>query len=135
MRTSYTATIIWTMFFIVFFAYFFVTASIVAFEDGFDDTVIERGYPSDFEKASRWTWQEYIIWMCSWMPEVGMNTQFKSIQEKLSLPVENEGSESDDENQGEESQQKLHRRPYLFQIANRRFYIPEFKLCPSRSKQ
>lgn len=36
MRNNYNFTIIWTMVFIVFFAYFFVSASIVAFEDGFD---------------------------------------------------------------------------------------------------
>ena len=59
----------WTMVFIVFFAYFFVTASIVAFEDGFDQTVNEKGYPSDFEDASKWTPTEYVIWAISWMPD------------------------------------------------------------------
>ena len=54
MRNNYFFTITWTMIFIVFFAYFFVTASIVAFEDGFDETVNEKGYPADFEKASKW---------------------------------------------------------------------------------
>ena len=48
MRANYNFTIVWTMIFIVFFAYFFVTASIVAFEDGFDETVNEKGYPNDF---------------------------------------------------------------------------------------
>ena len=56
MRNNYNFTIMWTMVFIVFFAYFFVTASIVAFEDGFDQTVNEHGYPSDFENASQWTY-------------------------------------------------------------------------------
>ena len=42
------------MSFIIFYAYFFVTASIVAFEDGFDTTVNEKGYPADFEKSSKW---------------------------------------------------------------------------------
>lgn len=83
MRTSYWATIIWTMCFIIFFAYFFVTASIVAFEDGFDVTVIERGYPSDFEKASWWSYKEYIIWILSWMPECGMKSKFDAIVDKL----------------------------------------------------
>ena len=39
MRSNYSFTLVWTMVFIVFFAYFFVTASIVAFEDGFDETI------------------------------------------------------------------------------------------------
>jgi len=69
MRSNYGFTIIWTMGFIIFFAYFFVTASIVAFEDGFDETVNERGYPDDFKQASQWTTEEYIIWMCSWFPQ------------------------------------------------------------------
>lgn len=134
MRTSYTATIIWTMFFIIFFAYFFVTASIVAFEDGFDDTVIERGYPSDFEKASRWTWQEYIVWMCSWMPEVGMDKRYEEICKSFKVGEDDLDNESDDENQGDESQQNNH-RPYIFRINDRYLYVPEFKLCPQRSKK
>lgn len=67
------------MVFIVFFAYFFVTASIVAFEDGFDQTVNEHGYPSDFENASQWTPTEYAIWALSWLPE----NQFKLAVDKL----------------------------------------------------
>lgn len=55
MRNNFIFTIIWTMAFIIFFAYFFVTASIVAFEAGFDETVNERGYPKDFVDASPWT--------------------------------------------------------------------------------
>ena len=39
MRSAYWFTIIWTMIFIIFFAYFFVTASVVSFEDGFDEAV------------------------------------------------------------------------------------------------
>ena len=54
MRNNYNFTIAWSMTFIVFYAYFFVTASIVAFEDGFDETVNEKGYPADFEKTSKW---------------------------------------------------------------------------------
>ena len=54
MRNNYWFTFLWTMLFIIFFAYFFVTASIVAFEDGFDDTVIQKGYPNDFKNASQW---------------------------------------------------------------------------------
>lgn len=68
MRNNYWFTIGWTMMFILFFAYFFVTASIVAFEDGFDDTIKEKGYPKDFGEASRWTWEEYVIWGINWMP-------------------------------------------------------------------
>ena len=40
------------MVFIAFFAYFFLSASIVGFEDGFDQTVNEKGYPEDFEVSS-----------------------------------------------------------------------------------
>lgn len=69
MRNNYYFTIAWTMAFIVFFAYFFVTASIVAFEDGFDETVNEKGYPADFEKASKWKPSQYILWSMTWLPE------------------------------------------------------------------
>ena len=69
MRSNYSFTVIWTMAFIVFFAYFFVTAAIVAFEDGFDETCREKGYPDDFREASRWSPQEYLVWMFSWLPE------------------------------------------------------------------
>ena len=48
MRNNYNFTIMWTMVFIVFFAYFFITASIVGLEDSFDETVKEKGYPMDF---------------------------------------------------------------------------------------
>lgn len=48
MRTNYVFTFFWTMSFILFFAYFFVTSSIVALEDGFDETIKEKGYPEDF---------------------------------------------------------------------------------------
>ena len=65
------------MAFIVFFAYFFVTASIVAFEDGFDETVKEKGYPSDFEKASMWSPNEYLIWALSWLP----NDKLKKVKD------------------------------------------------------
>ena len=69
MRNNYYFTIAWTMTFIVFFAYFFVTASIVAFEDGFDETVNEKGYPADFEKASKWKPSQYVLWSLTWLPE------------------------------------------------------------------
>jgi hypothetical protein len=59
----------WTMVFIVFFAYFFISASIVGLEDGFDQTRNEKGYPMDFATASQWTNKEYIIWGSSWMPK------------------------------------------------------------------
>jgi hypothetical protein len=67
------------MAFIIFFAYFFVTASIVAFEDGFDETVKEKGYPSDFEKASAWKPEEYLIWALSWLPEDKLNLVKKKV--------------------------------------------------------
>jgi hypothetical protein len=54
MRNNYYFSIAWSMSFIVFYAYFFVTTSIVTFEDGFDTTVNEKGYPADFEKSSKW---------------------------------------------------------------------------------
>jgi len=57
------------MIFILFFAYFFVTSSIVSLEDGFDETIREKGYPADFSGASGWTSKEYAIWACSWLPE------------------------------------------------------------------
>lgn len=56
------------MLFILFFAYFFVTASIVALEDGFDETIKEKGYPQDFAKSSGWTQYQYMIWALSWLP-------------------------------------------------------------------
>lgn len=68
MRANYNFTILWTMSFIVFFAYFFVTSSIVAFEDGFDETVKTKGYPADFIDASRWGKDEFIIWAIDWIP-------------------------------------------------------------------
>lgn len=54
-RNAQTFTIVWTWLFILFFAYFFVTASIVAFEDGFDVTVQQKGYPEDFNKSAHWS--------------------------------------------------------------------------------
>ena len=54
MRNHFWFTIIWTMLFIIFFAYLFITASIVAFEDGFDEAIKARGYPEDFVEASHW---------------------------------------------------------------------------------
>ena len=69
MRTNYSFTVMWTMAFIIFFAYFFVTSSIVAFEDGFDETIKEKGYPQDFASASSWDTKEYIIWATSWLPD------------------------------------------------------------------
>jgi hypothetical protein len=46
-----------------------VTASVVAFEDGFDETVQEKGYPADFQQASVWTLTQYILWALDWLPE------------------------------------------------------------------
>jgi len=68
-RNNYYFTIAWTMFFIIFYAYFFVTASIVAFEDGFDETLNEKGYPADFEKSSKWKYWQYILWSLTWLPD------------------------------------------------------------------
>jgi hypothetical protein len=82
MRSSFNFTIMWTMSFIIFFAYFFLTSSIVGVEDGFDVTCQERGYPSDFAKASKWSPQEYIIWMCATLPK---NT-FKKVMDVLEYP-------------------------------------------------
>ena len=69
MRANYSFTLVWTMVFIVFFAYFFITASIVAFEDAFDETINQKGYPNDFQEASKWELEEYIRWTIAWMPE------------------------------------------------------------------
>ena len=80
MRNNYNFTIAWTMVFIVFFAYFFISASIVGFEDGFDQTVIESGYPMDFQNASMWTWEEYVIWGSSWMPRPIFNFIVEKIE-------------------------------------------------------
>ena len=69
MRNNYNFTIAWSMTFNVYYAYFFVTASIVAFEDGFDETLNEKGYPADFEKSSKWKYWQYILWTLTWLPE------------------------------------------------------------------
>ena len=69
MRSNFTFTIMWTQTFIMFFAYFFVTSSIVGFEGGFDETIKEKGYPNDFNKASKWTVKEYAIWAVSWLDQ------------------------------------------------------------------
>jgi hypothetical protein len=66
------------MIFILFFAYFFVTSSIVALEDGFDETIREKGYPEDFRGASGWSNKEYAIWAFSWLSESQM-VRFKEI--------------------------------------------------------
>ena len=68
MRANYNFTLLWTMLFIIFFAYFFVTSSIVSFEDGFDETVKTKGYPADFTESSRWEKEEFIIWALDWIP-------------------------------------------------------------------
>ena len=70
------------MVFIIFFAYFFVTSSIVAFEDGFDETVKQKGYPNDFQEASQWTPIEYIIWATSWMPKEKQDKLLNFIQKE-----------------------------------------------------
>ena len=49
MRSNYIFTICWTMIFIVFFAYYFVTASIVAFEDGSVAANAADSFDGDFE--------------------------------------------------------------------------------------
>ena len=59
------------MAFIMFFSYFFITSSIVGFENGFDETIHEKGYPSDFEKASKWNIKDYMVWALKWIPEEG----------------------------------------------------------------
>ena len=69
MRNHFWFTIIWTMLFIIFFAYFFITASIVAFEDGFDEAIKIRGYPNDFSVASQWHADQYLKWALDWLPE------------------------------------------------------------------
>ena len=83
-------TLIWTMTFIVFFAYFFVTASIVGFEDGFDETVHQKGYPSDFAKASVWEFKDYVIWSVSWLPE----DKLKKFKKQINY--DNDEEEKDD---------------------------------------
>ena len=82
MRNNYWFTILWTMSFIIFFAYLFVTASVVAFEDGFDETVQEKGYPADFQQASVWTLTQYILWALDWLPEE-VQRKYK-LEEKIS---------------------------------------------------
>ena len=90
------------MAFIVFFAYFFVTASIVAFEDGFDETVKEKGYPSDFEKASMWKPNEYLIWGLSWLPE----KHLEFVKKKVGYLGKKKTSTNNGE-EGEENAKKL----------------------------
>jgi hypothetical protein len=96
MRNNFVFTIYWTMLFIVFFAYFFVTASIVAFEDGFDETVKEKGYPSDFEKASMWSANEYLIWALSWLPSDKLERVKKAVSYKDDGKAEEETKEEDE---------------------------------------
>ena len=73
MRNSMWFTLIWTMIFIIFYAYFFFTSSIVAFEDAFVETVKEKGYPSDFEEGSKWNLSYYLLWSLSWLPNTWFN--------------------------------------------------------------
>ena len=91
MRSNYWFTIIWTMIFILFFAYFFVTSSIVALEDGFDETVKQKGYPEDFEQASGWDNTQYLIWALSWLPE----KRLKNLKSKLNIK---DGDSDEDDN-------------------------------------
>lgn len=67
------------MIFIIFYAYFFFTSSIVAFEDAFVETVQEKGYPSDFEENSKWKPSYYLLWSLSWLP----NSLLKKIELKI----------------------------------------------------
>lgn len=82
MRNNFYFTIIWTMAFIMFFAYFFVTASIVAFEDGFDDTTHNKGYPADFAKASQWVPHDYLLWLLAWIPDEKLQELKEYLQRK-----------------------------------------------------
>jgi hypothetical protein len=107
MRNNYNFTIIWTMVFIAFFAYFFVTASIVGFEDGFDQTVNEKGYPEDFENVSAWTWKETIIWTVSWMQRTPLQTTFDGIVTKIGYKTGG-GKGLDDPNESEKHKQHHH---------------------------
>ena len=68
MRNEFMFTIIWTMLFIIYFAYIFITASICAFEDGFDETIKNKGYPEDFGGASAWHLRQYLQWVFDWLP-------------------------------------------------------------------
>lgn len=69
MRNHYSFSIVWTMLFIIFFAYFFITASIVSFEDGFYEAIKARGYPEDFMEASHWHADQYLKWALDWVPD------------------------------------------------------------------
>ena len=79
MRSNFNFAVIWTMAFIVFFAYFFQTASIVAFEEGFLESVQDMRYPSDFSKNSSWSAKEYLLWTLNWLPEKYMKVIMKKI--------------------------------------------------------
>jgi hypothetical protein len=78
-RNNQVFCILWTMTFIIFYAYFFFTSSIVAFEDAFVETVQEKGYPSDFEEHSKWKLSYYLLWSLSWLP----NSLLKKIELKI----------------------------------------------------
>ena len=67
-RVNSVICFIWGFMYILFFAFFFLTASIVAFEEGFDETVRKKGYPEDFRKSSHWTWSQYMQWVLAWLP-------------------------------------------------------------------
>ena len=95
MRSNFWFTIIWTMIFILFFAYFFVTSSIVALEDGFDETVKQKGYPEDFEKASGWDKFQYLVWALSWIPEKNLKQIKKALK---TYGYKDDDSDSDEDN-------------------------------------
>ena len=106
MRNNFVFTIMWTMIFIIFFAYFFVTASIVAFEDGFDETVKQKGYPSDFEKASVWSPSEYIVWALSWLPDDKLSIVKKKVDYNDKEPAATEEGKDEDDTKGNTAEGK-----------------------------
>jgi hypothetical protein len=91
LRSNSNFAFAWTMSFIVFFSYFFITSSIVGFENGFDETVHEKGYPSDFEKASQWNIKDYFVWAFSWIPDFYLQ-KFKKI-----IDYDNDEEEGDED--------------------------------------
>ena len=70
MRNNPTFTLVFTFMFILFFSYLFLSSSIVAMEEGFNETVNAKGYPSDFAKANNWGMSEYVQWMIDWLDDI-----------------------------------------------------------------
>ena len=64
----------------VFFSYFFVSAAVVSFDEGFNKTIMEKGYPVDFVKAS-WGPEEFFQWGFDWLPS--FNLRYSIVEDMI----------------------------------------------------